>query len=294
MHEEASGGWRRLSPSSFSPHIVRSSLKVTVGAFDVREDLSSGRAFVVYEITCDELGQSWVLSRRWNDLKRAMEELQRSDGARLNERREHIPRFKPHAFRFDPLESVFLQHRCVAAEALLQALVIELDVSVVRGTGPLALLQLLERGGKPGDVSTMKLAIAAAYGLGTSPPVSPKRWSFKRPSWSRLHAPAAYELEPLSSVSPQRWSFQRPKPGACDVGPLLQHPGSPVPGRSQHTLGDATWCASPAVWISCVVLLAAWCAIVADSEDGAWWIDCWRWASERDSRVIFVSVPRWS
>ena len=125
-----------------------------MGAFDIREDWITGHAFVVYEITCDELGQSWVLNRRWNDLKRAMEDLQRSDGARLNGMRERIPRFEPHAFRFDPLEAAFLQQRCVAAEGLLQALVRELDVSVVRGTGPAALRELLDRGGQPGEAQT--------------------------------------------------------------------------------------------------------------------------------------------
>ena len=137
--------------------------------FHIKEDTMSGRAFVVYEITCDELGQSWVLNRRWNDLKRAMEDLQRSNGTRLNERREHIPRFEPHAFRFDPLESGFLQQRCVAAEALLQALVRELDVSVVRETGPVALRQLLERNGQPGDAPTPDLLGPAGRLLARAP-----------------------------------------------------------------------------------------------------------------------------
>lgn len=152
---ERSSGWKRVSPSRLSSNVFRPSLEVTVGAFDVREDWATGRAFVVYEITCDELGQSWVLNRRWNDLKLAMEQLQRSDGARLNAMRERIPRFEPHAFLvLDPLDTAFLQQRCVAAEGLLQALVRELHVSVVRGTGPAALRELLDRGGQPGEAQT--------------------------------------------------------------------------------------------------------------------------------------------
>ena len=141
---ERSSRWKRVAAASLSPNVFRPSLEVKVGAFDIREDWTTGRAFVVYEITCDELGQRWVLNRRWNDLKLAMEQLQRSDGARLNAMRERIPRFEPHAFLvLDPLDTAFLQQRCVAAEGLLQALVRELNVSVVRGTGPAALRELL-------------------------------------------------------------------------------------------------------------------------------------------------------
>ena len=152
---ERSSRWKRVAAASLSPNVFRPSLEVKVGAFDIREDWTTGRAFVVYEITCDELGQRWVLNRRWNDLKLAMEQLQRSDGARLNAMRERIPRFEPHAFLvLDPLDTAFLQQRCVAAEGLLQALVRELNVSVVRGTGPAALRELLDRGGQPGEAST--------------------------------------------------------------------------------------------------------------------------------------------
>lgn len=433
---ERSSRWKRLSPSSLSPNIFRPSLEVKVGAFDIREDWITGHAFVVYEITCDELGQSWVLNRRWNDLKRAMEDLQRSDGARLNGMRERIPRFEPHAFRLDPLDSAFLQQRCVAAEGLLQALVRELDVSVVRGTGPAALRELLDRGGQPGEAQTpsprsgagpsgwadlragkstkrasriarleplldaaievgevdaapmpqarrshtppphipaaippqqkrerdprhvrsqvetdaapatlhrasgrttfqttsisaiheeepeereaqtppptklrsTKLAMVkeGSFNIGDLPPVSPRKWSFQRPSWPRLHVPAAYELDALPPVSPQKWSFQRqkwsfqrPKPEV----PAAHLPAVPQktsvdhsPGRFRSAPVHATWCASAAVWIPFVVLVAA-CAIAATSRGGSWsWIDWgldwWsQWVESDSESVIFVPVP---
>ena len=429
---ERSSRWKRLSPSSLSPNIFRPSLEVKVGAFDIREDWITGHAFVVYEIACDELGQSWVLNRRWNDLKRAMEDLQRSDGARLNGMRERIPRFEPHAFRFDPLETAFLQQRCVAAEGLLQALVRELDVSVVRGTGPAALRELLDRGGQPGEAQTpsprsgsgprgwgdlragkstkrasriarleplldaaiepgeadatpmpqarrshtphhvsavippqqtrerhprhvrsqvetdvapvtlhrasgrttfqatsvsaiyeeepeereaqtppatkprsTKLAMAneASFNIGALPPVSPRKWSFQRPSWPRLHVPAAYELDALPPVSPQKWSFQRqkwsfqrPKPEVRAIPPvLLKTPVDHSLGSSRSAPLQATWCLSSAVWILSVLVAA--CAIAAISRGDSWsWIDWgldwWsQWLESDSESVSFVPAP---
>ena len=156
--------------------------------------------------------------------------------------------------------------------------------------------------------TTTKLAMAneASFNIGALPPVSPRKWSFQRPSWPRLHVPAAYELDALPPVSPQKWSFQRqkwsfqrPKPEV----PAVHLPVAPQytsvdhsPGRFRSAPVHATWCASAAVWIPFVVLVAA-CAIAATSRGGAWsWIDWgldwWsQWVESDSESVIFVPVP---
>lgn len=160
----------------------------------------------------------------------------------------------------------------------------------------------------PTKLRSTKLAMAneASFNIGALPPVSPRKWSFQRPSWPRLHVPAAYELDALPPVSPQKWSFQRqkwsfqrPKPEV----PAAHRPPVPPKTSVDHSLGrgqsapvHATWCASPAVWIPFVVLVAA-CAIAATSRGGSWsWIgwglDWWsRWMESESERVIFVPVP---
>ena len=140
---------------------------------------------------------------------------------RLNPRRERIPRFEPHTFRFDPLKAAFLQQRCVAAEGLLQALVRELDVSVVRGTGPAALRELLDRGGQPGEAQTP----SPRSGKG------PSGWADLRAGKSTKRATRIARLEPLLDAAIEA--------GEADAAPMpqarrLHTPHPTYPPSSRH------------------------------------------------------------
>jgi len=164
----------------------------------------------------------------------------------------------------------------------------------------------------PTKLRSTKLAMVneESFNLGALPPVSPRKWSFQRPSWPRLHVPAAYELDTLPPVSPQKWSFQRQKwsfqrPQA-EVPPA-HLPQTPPKESVDHALArskrapvHSTWCASSAVWLPFVVLVAA-CAIAATSRatiSGSSWswiewaLDRWaQWVEPDDGSVIFVPVP---
>ena len=164
----------------------------------------------------------------------------------------------------------------------------------------------------PTKLRSTKLAMVneESFNIGALPPVSPRKWSFQRPSWPRLHVPAAYELDALPPVSPQKWSFQRqkwsfqrPKP---EVPPAHLPPTPPKESvdhalaRSKRAPVHSTWCASSAVWLPFVVLVAA-CAIAATSRatiSGSSWswiewaLDRWaQWVEPDDGSVIFVPVP---
>ena len=125
------------------------------------------RAFAAYRITCSEDGVNWECSRRWNDLKVAFTEVQREHAATLNEKRDSIPKFEAHSWRLGSsnFDGAFLQARCKSMQELLQALVVELGVSVRKETGPEVLRQFLKEGGQPGLAPTPMRHTISGYPL---------------------------------------------------------------------------------------------------------------------------------
>jgi hypothetical protein len=134
-----------------------SSLCVSVPSYEIRKD-DAGKEFCAYQISCTESDASWVINRRWNDLKLMHNELSRTHGETLYDKRANIPKFEAHAWRLGSsmLDADFLKQRCAAAQELLQALVREFGVSVESETGPEPLRQLLQRGGQPGRRSSLE------------------------------------------------------------------------------------------------------------------------------------------
>eukprot|EP00965_Chrysotila_dentata_P200364 6179939-Pleurochrysis_carterae.AAC.2 len=104
-----------------------------------------GGRFAVYALLVRERGVQWRIKRRWNDLKEMMGALQVSSPA-FARASGRIPKFEAHSWRFGgaALDPEFLDSRKESMQALLDAIIKELEVSVLRGTGPLPVLRLLD------------------------------------------------------------------------------------------------------------------------------------------------------
>jgi len=141
---------------------VKTMAKVTVPCSAVWDSNGGkeNKKFAVYKIEVEERGavttSTW---RRWNDLKMAVESLERSHVSEMASLRASgkLPKFEPHGWRVGnaALDEAFLDERRLSMQSLLQAFVDGFDVSLSRQTGPSELRKLLDPNGQPSTRSTV-------------------------------------------------------------------------------------------------------------------------------------------
>lgn len=186
-----------------TPKTTKSTLLVVVRDSEVQyQEPPDQKPFAAYRIACEEDGHKWETCRRWNDLKVAFEGLQRDHPTELNECRDRIPRFDAHAWRWGSsmLEQSFLESRCKAMQDLVQALVSELQVSVVHKMGPAAIRGFLEEGGLPGVAPTpVRRMLNGAPLVPQTPEKEERAADVAEPS-----EPVATEAEPVKEAEPDK------------------------------------------------------------------------------------------
>eukprot|EP00966_Prymnesium_polylepis_P304654 7038753-Prymnesium_polylepis.1 len=116
----------------------------------------NSKAFAAYRVVVTEGDDTWVLQRRWNDLRGMYDALQPALQALTPEDRASVPSFEAHSWRLwaPNLDPSFLAQRCETMQSLLRVLVKLFEVSVDRQVGPAPLLEYLARGGQPGTFAT--------------------------------------------------------------------------------------------------------------------------------------------
>ena len=125
-----------------APTLRNGKLLIVVPGYEIVNQF--GALFVNYHIVCSEGDEAWEVYRRWRMLRAAYDALSVTHAELLASPR--LPTFEPHGWwRVGPLalEPAFLAQRAAMMQALLQALVRELDCSVLRHSAPPPLLALL-------------------------------------------------------------------------------------------------------------------------------------------------------
>lgn len=137
------------------------------------------RPYAVYKLLVSEGDQEWRLERRWNDLRLAINELNRECADNLRASADKIPKFNVHGFRSSKamLEPTFLDTRATAMESLLKAYLAALPTSFLQEEGPAALRFLLGQTASP---------VAGAY---RTPSATPSTTPRSTMSW--LKAPTS-------------------------------------------------------------------------------------------------------
>ena len=129
---------------------------LVIGVRFLAEVARGGMTFATYELTTTEGERKWKHAVRWSDLRRMHDDLERWHADELAQARRaapEMPAFRAHGgisgvlrFGAAKLASDFCEARAVEMQQLLMALVVALDVSLVRHDGPAVLRGFLARG----------------------------------------------------------------------------------------------------------------------------------------------------
>ncbi len=129
---------------------------VRIESYQVCSD--ARRPYATYTLVVSQSNASWTLTRRWNDLRRAMDQLSAGDHAAQLAEMSLPVKFEPHGWRSSTamLEPAFLEERAANMAALLNTLLAGFDVNFALKLGPPSLLELLsaEANPQPGADST--------------------------------------------------------------------------------------------------------------------------------------------